>query len=140
MTKEADKPPLQHPTLGTMRWNSTLQWWYATLQTKGIRDAEVGIAAAPDFEKHLSLAVDFLNWIQGNLESFLHKAAIAAFNYDLIMDDELTETQLESMLKIDSVNVHGGLVHVWLDAGGATTDHLVQTLLDDQHAIVGMGP
>ena len=44
----------------------------------------------------------------------------AAHDFDLIRDEDIDET----MLTIDEVNVYDGILRVWLDTSGATTDHL----------------
>jgi hypothetical protein len=129
---------MQHPELGALRWDPISKWWHAAIDVKFIREKTIGISEVPALEQHLNLAVGFLRWIEPNLEAFLKDAARAAFNFDLIWDDELEEQQLESMLSIQGVNVYGGMIHVWLDAGGATTDHLIQTKLNEKHEIIEM--
>ena len=129
---------MQHPRLGTLRWDPAAGLWCAPADASLIRDREIGVAASSDSGTDLELAADFLGWIRSNLEAFKAAAAREAFNFDLIWDDDLDEAQLASKLAIQSVNIRGGFVEVWLDAGGATTDHLLLAKLDGRHKIVGM--
>ena len=146
LTRETDRPPffIYRPdprfdeVLGRMTWDSTSKWWVAHIDLPVIHSKQLGIAADPDLEQHLQLARSFLVWIALNYESFIVAAVDAAFDFDLIWDETIDQSKLASMLTIEDVNVYDGILRVWFDAGGATTDHLIHTKLNEEHEIVEM--
>jgi hypothetical protein len=126
--------PLQHPRLGTLRWNLLEKLWVAEVDLSRVSGGKIGVASIPDLDR----AAGFLDWLAGNWESFRTAVAFQSFNHDLIWDDALEEPALASKLKVHSVTVRSGVVEVWFDTGGATTDHLLLAKLDGDNKIVGM--
>ncbi len=136
--KQDDFRLTHHARLGAVRWDRAAELWYAAVDASLIRDQEIGVSAAPDIGIAFDRAADFLDWLPANLTQFKIVAAREAFNYDLIWNDDLEESELASRLTVQSVSIRGGRVEVWLDTGGATTDHLLLAKLDERHKIVDM--
>lgn len=126
--------PLHHPQFGVLPWHPVEKLWVAQMDRSRVRDGEIGVASTADLDR----AAGFLDWLPGNWDSFRAAAAYQAFNYDLIWDDELEEPELAAKLTIQSVTVRRGVVEVWFDTGGATSDHLLLAKLDEDNKIVGM--
>jgi hypothetical protein len=130
-----DNPqPLHHPRLGVLRWHPLERLWFAEVDRSRVRGGQLGVASAADLDR----AADLLDWLSDHRESFRASAAYQAFNYDLIWDDGLDEAELAAELTVQSVTVRQGEAEVWMDTGGATTDHLLLARLDGRHQIVGM--
>lgn len=126
-----------HPALGPLEWDSMLNWWKGSISTRTLQNTRICIGIDPDPEGNIRNAVAFLQWVDANLEAFLHKAADEAFERDVVWDYKLGKQRLASMLSIKSVVVDSG-VRVTFDTCGATTDHGIQAALDDRHEITDM--
>ena len=145
LTRASDRPsflmyrpdPISHDALGVLRWGG--DWWDGEFSNPSIQKFEISLSPEPDFECEVSLVASFLEWLPSNYDSFIEHAANAFFDCDLApWDDNLDTARLQTMLKIDTVSVNNGVLTVWFDAGGAVTDHLVQTKLDEAHRIIDM--
>ena len=147
---------MNDPVLGELTWDATMSWWVTSVNLPMLKNIDVGIEPDPDLSLHISLLIQFKNWITSNHESFIKVAVDDLFEYDLIWpenfiknaDDlsedefedatELIEKDLATKLKIHALDVSDGVVSLWLDTGGYTTDHLVQTKLNEDHEIIEM--
>jgi hypothetical protein len=125
---------LNHAQIGTATWDSREELWFAEVDQAQVRYGQIGVATAAD----LVTAAGFIEWLKGNRESFCAAVAYQAFNYDLISDDALEESELAAKLIVQSVTVRGGSIEIWFDTGGVTTDHLLLARLNGQFKIVGM--
>jgi hypothetical protein len=126
---------LRHPRLDVLRWHPLERLWFAEVDRQLVRDGQLGVASPADLEP----AASFLDWLAGYGESFRAQAVTAMFDYDLVLDYDLVESELASKLVVHSVTVRNGTAEAWLDTGGATAGYLLPVRLDGQHRIVGMG-
>ena len=129
--------PITHDVLGTLTWDRKDNWWTAAVPSSLVHGKRICISPEPDLQTNIRLASAFSTWLPKNYDTFIESAASEAFNYDLVWTD-VSPTELAAALKINGVNIYDGFLRVWLDAGGATTDHLIQTVLDESHTIVSM--
>ena len=152
----ADQPVVEDPQLGNLVWNPTTRWWMATVQKSIFQRNEIGIEGGPAFETHLAQMKAFLDEIDSHHALFLDQATEFMLETEVILpenfiedDDKLTEDEWEkayqqlqsnirAKLEINSVNLYGGILRVWLDTQGYTTDHLVQTHVDQNFQIIDM--
>ena len=145
LTRASDRPsflmyrpdPISHDVLGVLRWNNG--WWAGEFSDPSIQSFKISISPEPNFKCDVSLVATFLEWIPSNYDSFIDHTSNVFFDCDFASwDDNLDTARLQSMLKIDGVSVDNGFLTVWFDAGGAVTDHLIQTKLDEAHRIIDM--
>lgn len=127
--------PLRHPRLGVLSWHALERVWFAAVDPALIRDGQLGVASPADLEP----AAAFLDWLGGDGETFRTQAVAAMFDYDLVLDYDLVESELASRLVVHGATVRDGAAEAWLDTGGATAGYLLPVRFDGQHKIVGMG-
>ena len=147
---------MNHPILGELTKDETTNWWQAKIELPKLVDKYVSIEDGPNFEENVNKVKDFQNWYLANQQKFINDLVEALFDFDLIWPEnfienadnlsedefdeasEALENDLEEKIKIKSINIYDGILRVWLDTGGYTTDHLVQTKLDNNHRIKEM--